>query len=283
MDDHNQLQYTKIKQAIEFLNKNFKDQPSLDVIAEHVHLSPFHFQKLFTNWAGVSPKKYLQFLTLDYAKEALRCSQASILEASIDTGLSSPSRLHDLFVNVEAMTPKEYKNGGESLMIDYSFAETPFGLIIVASTTKGICYLAFCANKLEGFNALSLIYPNAKYCESVNSMHKNAVSIFHDNWQKTNEVRLHLRGTEFQLKVWQALLNIPAGDLSSYGDVASAIGTEQSYRAVGTAIGRNPVAFIIPCHRVIQRTGKVGGYRWGTVRKQSMIAWDAAKTNQQFR
>ena len=269
--------YDKVQKAIQYLGDNFQDQPSLEDISSHVHLSPFHFQRLFVEWAGVSPKKYLQFLSLDYAKKILRESQKNLYETALDTGLSGSSRLHDLFVNIEGMTPKEYKESGANLVLDYSFSMTPFGEIIVASTEKGICFISFCDNHESGVDSLLDQFPNAKYQQRMNSMHKNALSIFHSDWSNIQKIKLHLKGTEFQLKVWQALLSIPEGQLNSYGDIASRIGKPSASRPVGSAIGKNPIAFLIPCHRVIQSSGQMGGYRWNEPRKRAMIGWEAAR------
>jgi AraC family transcriptional regulator of adaptative response/methylated-DNA-[protein]-cysteine methyltransferase len=248
----------------------------LDEIAEKVHLSPFHFQRIFTDWAGVSPKKFLQYISIDHAKKLLS-EQATLFDTAFETGLSGTSRLHDLFVNIEGMTPGEYKNGGENLAINYSYAESPFGNIMVASTPKGICHIAFADSEAEGLATLQKIFPNATYKSMVDMIQQNALYIFKHDWSKLNEIKLHLKGTDFQIKVWETLLKIPVGKLSTYGNIASSMGQPTASRAVGSAVGDNPVAFLIPCHRVIQSTGEFGQYHWGSNRKTAMIGWEAAQ------
>jgi AraC family transcriptional regulator of adaptative response/methylated-DNA-[protein]-cysteine methyltransferase len=270
----NSTEYDRIATAIHFIKDNFRDQPSLDVIAEHVHLSPFHFQKLFSDWAGVSPKKFLQYLSVEHAKGMLKEKQATLFDAAYETGLSGTGRLHDLFVNIEGMTPGEYKNGGQALKINFSFAATVFGNVIIASTTKGICYLAFYDDKKEAFEKLQNTFPNATY-EQMSDLHQaNALSFFSKNPDDANAIRLHLKGTPFQIKVWEALLKIPMGKLSTYSSIACNIENVKASRAVGSAVGDNPVAFLIPCHRVIRSTGEFGNYHWGSVRKLAMIGWE---------
>lgn len=277
MNNTQTLNYQRIAKAIEFINENFKSQPPLDEIAEHVHLSPFHFQKLFTDWAGVSPKKFLQYTTLNYAKSMLRHPQTTLFDVVDQTGLSGTSRLHDLFVKIEGMTPAEYKNGGENLRINYSFYGSPFGDLLVGSTTKGICYLMFVEDKTEALNDLRSRFQKAEFIEEKDDFQTHGVKLFTSDWTSSEQVKLHLKGTEFQLKVWESLLRIPLGKLSTYGAIAEELQNPKASRAVGTAIGNNPVAFLIPCHRVIQTSGKLGGYMWGTTRKQAIIGWEAAK------
>lgn len=273
------INYNRIAEAIEYIKTNFKDQPGLDEVASKINVSPFHFQRLFTEWAGVSPKKFMQFLTVTHAKEMLKEGRATLLDASFETGLSGTGRLHDLFIKIEGMTPGEYKNGGENLAINYSFAESPFGKILVASTAKGICYMAFTADEDASFTELNNNFPNAKYRRVVDLLQQNALFIFTHNWQELAKIKLHLKGTPFQIKVWETLLKIPMGQLSSYGNIAAALKNPLASRAVGSAIGDNPVAFLIPCHRVIHSTGVIGRYHWGSTRKTAMIGWEAAKTN----
>ncbi|MGY0038824.1 bifunctional helix-turn-helix domain-containing protein/methylated-DNA--[protein]-cysteine S-methyltransferase [Pedobacter sp. NJ-S-72] len=265
-------------EAISYINGNFKTQPGLEEVAEKINLSPFHFQRLFTEWAGVSPKKFLQYLTIEHAKKMLKESQATLFETAFETGLSGTGRLHDLFVNIEGMTPGEYKNGGENLVINYSFAETPFGNILVASTPKGICHIAFADDDAIELEQLKTKFPNATYKQIADVTQQNALYIFTHDWDKISEIKLHLKGTDFQLKVWETLLKIPSGQLTTYGTVAKNIGMPTASRAVGTAIGANPVAFLIPCHRIIQSTGALGGYHWGSARKTAIIGWEAAMT-----
>ena len=269
--------YERIKKAIEFIRSNFQQQPDLDAVAKEVYLSPFHFQRLFKDWAGVSPKKFLQYISLQHAKKLLH--EHTVSDAAYETGLSGSGRLHDLFINIEGMTPGEYKNGGEQLQINYSFAETPFGNIIVASTTKGICHLAFADDEKDALQQLQLQFPNAQFRQVVDTIQQNALFIFRQDWKDLSKIKLHLKGTPFQIKVWEALLKIPMGDISTYSGIANTINNPNASRAVGSAIGDNPVAFLIPCHRVIRSTGDFGQYHWGSIRKTAMIGWEASKSN----
>ena len=278
MKPQDKLNFKKITDAKEYITQNFREQPNLDEVAQKVHLSSFHFQRLFTDWAGVSPKKFLQFLTIEYAKNILKEKQLSLFDAAFETGLSGTGRLHDLFIKIEGMTPGEYKNGGASLLINYSFAESPFGNLLVASTEKGICHMSFADDEQDAFNYLKQKFPNAAYKQMVDLVQQNALYIFTHDWSKLDQVKLHLKGTVFQLKVWETLLKIPMGSLSTYKTVAAKINNPNALRAVGSAIGQNPVAFIIPCHRVIQSAGTFGNYHWGTNRKTAMIGWEAARS-----
>ena len=282
METQYQLNYNRIAKAIEYIKENFKSQPSLDEIADKVHVSQSHFQKMFTNWAGTSPKKFLQFISIEHAKKILKEEQATLFDTAHETGLSSTSRLHDLFINIEGMTPMEYKNGGKNLQINYSFAESPFGSLIVASTPKGICYMAFEENDEMALKNLQDKFPNAAFQRKLDLMQQNALFIFQNDWSKLNKIKLHLKGTDFQLKVWESLLKIPIGGLSTYGRLAKSIGNPNASRAVGTAIGSNPVAYLIPCHRVIQSTGNFGEYMWGSTRKTAIIGWEGAKVDSQI-
>lgn len=277
MADQENKDYQRVASAIEYINVNFKEQPSLKEIAEAVGISHFHFQRLFTEWAGVSPKKFIQYLSVEYAKELLKNETSKMLDVAHETGLSGTGRLHDLFINIEGMTPGEFKNGGERLTINYCFAETPFGKIIVASTEKGVCHMFFEEDEDKAQANLKARFPNASYHQVVDKFQQDALFIFQDNWQKLDKIKLHLKGTAFQLKVWETLLSIPMGQLTTYGDVAQKINKPKASRAVGTAIGHNPVAFLIPCHRVIQSSGKLGGYMWGGTRKSAIIGWEASK------
>jgi AraC family transcriptional regulator of adaptative response/methylated-DNA-[protein]-cysteine methyltransferase len=279
MNAQQNLNYNRIAEAIDFIKNHFKEQPNLDEVASNVHLSPFHFQRLFNEWAGTTPKKFLQFISLEHAKKILKEQQATLFETAQETGLSGTGRLHDLFVNIEGMTPAEYKNGGKNLSINFSFAESPFGKLIVASTHKGICCMAFYNEEVEAYNDLRHKFPNASFQQKGDILQQNALFIFQNDWNKLPEIKLHLKGTDFQLKVWETLLKIPMGKLSTYGTIADQIGNANASRAVGTAIGSNPVAFLIPCHRVIQSTGYLGGYRWGSTRKTAMIGWESVKTD----
>jgi len=276
MKEQEKTNFSRIAEAIDYIKDNFKTQPGLEEVAEKIHLSPFHFQRLFTEWAGVSPKKFLQYLTVEHAKKMLKENQATLFETAFETGLSGTGRLHDLFINIEGMTPGEYKNGGENLSVNYSFAESPFGNILVASTAKGICHIAFADDEKKALEALQKTFPNADYKQMVDLAQQNVLYIFTHDWSKLNEIKLHLKGTEFQLKVWETLLKIPMGQLTTYGNIAKQIQQPNASRAVGTAIGDNPVAFLIPCHRVIQSTGVFGQYHWGSTRKTAIIGWEAA-------
>jgi AraC family transcriptional regulator of adaptative response/methylated-DNA-[protein]-cysteine methyltransferase len=269
--------YARIEKALNFLKSNFKTPPSLEELANYVKLSPFHFQRLFTDWAGVSPKQFIQFTRLEYAKKVLKDSEATLFETAYETGLSGASRLHDLFVNIERMTPGEYKNGGEKLTIQYSFAKSLFGTILIASTVKGINSISFIEDKITGLQDLFNQYPNAIWENKTNTFHENVLLIFQNEKESLKEIRLHIKASEFQLKVWEALLKIPSGNLCTYGKIASYIQHPNAARAVGTAIGNNPVAYIIPCHRVIQSSGSIGGYMWGKERKTAILGWEAAK------
>lgn len=271
------LDYQRIAKAIEYIQNHFKTQPDLDEVADFVSLSSAHFQKMFTDWAGTSPKKFLQFISIEHAKNLLKDEKETLFNTALETGFSSTSRLHDLFVNIEGMTPAEYKNGGKNLKINYSFAESKFGKLIVASTLKGVCYMAFEEDEAVAKINLMKRFPNAEFIQQTDDLQKKAWSIFSQDWKNLKTVKLHLKGTEFQLKVWESLLKIPMGKLSTYGNLAEEIGNSKASRAVGTAIGSNPVAFLIPCHRVIQSTGKIGGYMWGRERKQMIIGWESAK------
>jgi AraC family transcriptional regulator of adaptative response/methylated-DNA-[protein]-cysteine methyltransferase len=282
MTTQDNINYSRIAEAINYIKQNFKQQPGLDEVAEKIHLSSFHFQRLFTEWAGVSPKKFLQYLSVEHAKNILKEKQATLFDAAYETGLSGTSRLHDMFIKIEGMTPGEFRNGGESLSMNYSFAESPFGNILVASTPKGICYMAFADDEQTALQEFKNNFPNAHFRQMVDLIQQNALYIFTHDWSKLNQIKLHLKGTPFQIKVWETLLKIPMGKLSTYGGVAHSIENIKASRAVGSAIGSNPVAFLIPCHRVIQSTGLSGQYHWGSTRKAAMIGWEAARTQAQI-
>ena len=272
------LNYKRIATAIAYIRKHYKEQPSLEMIAQQVHLSPAHFQRLFTEWAGTSPKKFLQYISIVHAKRMLEGNkQATLFDTAYDAGLSSTSRLHDLFVNIEGMTPAEYKHGGKQLTIRYSFAQSPFGNLIVAATERGVCHIAFEEDRTEAFQVLKQKFLKANFIQEIDPMQQNALKIFQHDWCQLSKVKLHLKGTDFQLKVWEALLKIPTGNLTTYNAIAHDIGHPSASRAVGTAIGSNPIAYLIPCHRVIRSTGDFGGYMWGSTRKIAIIGWERAK------
>lgn len=279
MKEQEYINYNRIAEAIEYIKANFKKQPNLEDIAKQVHLSSFHFQRLFSEWAGTTPKKFLQYISIEHSKKLLTDNQATLFDTAFETGLSGTGRLHDLFINIEGMTPAEYKNGGKNLHINFSFAESPFGNLIVASTPKGVCYMAFNENEEKALEEIKAKFPNATFQRKLDLIQQNALFIFQNDWNKLHQIKLHLKGTDFQVKVWETLLKIPMGQLSTYSSIADKIGNPNASRAVGTAIGNNPIAFLIPCHRVIQSNGNIGGYMWGNTRKTAIIGWESAKTD----
>ncbi len=271
--------YERIAQAISFITSRVDSQPGLEEIAAHLGLSHFHFQRLFSRWAGVTPKRFLQVLTLERAKQLLQESRP-LLEVSDAIGLSSGSRLYDHFVQLEAVTPGEYKSGGQGVTIEHAIQETPFGEVFIAATPKGICQIAFLDDEApEGhLAALREKWPRALMRDNPGRMHAIIKTLFEGGAKPDRPLSLHVSGTNFQVSVWKALLRIPPGKVVSYSEVASALHRPRSARAVGTAIGANPVAFLIPCHRVIQQSGLVGGYHWGTTRKHAIHAWETARS-----
>ena len=270
--------YARIETAIARLAEPRDEALSLEAIAEEIGLSPFHFQRMFLKWAGVSPKKFMQFLSLSHAKAKLK-QGASVLDAAYNSGLSGAGRLHDLFVTIDAMTPGAYKRGGVGLVIDYDYAATPFGQVIVASTSVGVCHMAFEPHADTALAALTKKFPNAKYHHTSTAFQQQALVLFDQDWSCLRDVKLHLPASKFQIKVWEALLKIPMGVVASYGDIAQHIGQPSAARAVGTAIANNPVAFLIPCHRVIRKNGAIGGYMWGAARKQAILGWETAHSD----
>jgi AraC family transcriptional regulator of adaptative response/methylated-DNA-[protein]-cysteine methyltransferase len=278
--------YRLVAAAIAYLEANHRSQPSLEELAAHLALSPFHLQRLFKRWAGISPKRFVQFLTVEHAKQLLAESY-NLLDAAYATGLSGPGRLHDLFVAVEAMTPGEFKLGGRGLTIRYGFHTTPFGECLLAVTTRGICGLNFVGpgrrkGELDGLVAR---WPAAYLVEDPDVTAPLVRSIFAERepgagngTQRQNTLRLLLAGTNFQVKVWEALLRIPPGSACTYEDVARWIGQPSASRAVGGAVGANAIAYLIPCHRVIRKSGVIRDYRWGSTRKKAILGWEAAHT-----
>ncbi|HUJ72172.1 MAG TPA: methylated-DNA--[protein]-cysteine S-methyltransferase [Verrucomicrobiae bacterium] len=269
------MDYARIERALRFLNANQLRRPSLEEIAAHVHLSPFHFERLFQRWAGTSPKRFLQHLTKEYAKALLRDSK-SLLDVAGESGLSGVGRLHDLFVTCEAVTPGEYKLRGKGVTIRYGFHPTPFGECLLATTDRGLCDLRFLtAPKPAALREFRDEWSGANLLEDDAETGAICRQIFAVTPERgRNPFHLYLRGTNFQLKVWQALLTIPPGQLTTYGNLAAKIRAPKAQRAVGSAVGANPIAYLIPCHRVIRSLGVIGNYRWGTERKQAMIAWE---------
>lgn len=275
--------YKLVEKAIKYIEMNYKAQPSLEEIAENVNLSKYHFQRIFTKWAGISPSKFLQFITINHAKKLLSQSETT-LDVSNTVGLSSTSRLYDLFVNFEAITPGEYKKNGKGLDITYGFYYTPFGECFIALTERGICALSFIDNEKreEAVDKLKEHWNLSNFIEDNNMAKEVIEKIFAYRFVKNDcdKLKLLLKGTNFQIKVWEALISIPFGNLVSYKDVAMMIGKPTSSRAVGNAIARNPIAYVIPCHRVIRAVGVINNYRWGNARKKIIIGWEATKINE---
>ncbi|BBO69444.1 methylated-DNA--protein-cysteine methyltransferase [Desulfosarcina alkanivorans] len=272
--------FQRIEKAIQFIEQNFKSQPSLDQMAQSVHLSKYHFDRLFKRWAGISPIQFMQFMTLDYTKKRLVESK-SLLETAMDAGLSGTGRLHDLFVTFEAMTPGEFKKQGSGLQISYGVCDSPFGECLLATTQRGICYFGFVASgeRSETFGQLFDTWPDSEFIENPTAVCSIVNHIFRINHQKSaHPFNLQVKGTNFQINVWKALLNIPKGCVVSYQDIASYIGHPKAFRAVANAIAVNPVAYLIPCHRVIAKSGKIHQYRWGSARKKALIGWEAVRS-----
>jgi len=268
--------YLRIEQAILYLENHYRDQPVLEEVAANIGLSEYHFQRLFTRWAGVSPKRFLQFLTKEGAKELLDRSE-NLLETTHQVGLSSLGRLHDLFVTAEAVTPGEYKSRGAGVTIRYGVHPTPFGKCLIATTERGVCHLSFVeSSEGDAIDNLVLDWKQAKMIEDYKSTVSLIEPIFGLRYSHSKPLNLHLRGTNFQLKVWEALLQIPVGEVTTYAGIASRIGNPNATRAVGTAVGHNPIAVLIPCHRVIRKTGDFGNYRYGTLRKKALLAREFA-------
>jgi AraC family transcriptional regulator of adaptative response/methylated-DNA-[protein]-cysteine methyltransferase len=277
MDDN--INYQRIEQAIRYLEKNFHRQPELDEVAENVHMSPFHFQRIFSEWAGISPKRFLQFLTVDFLKEKLKQSK-NLIEAAEYAGLSSQSRIYDLFTTLEAVTPQEYKTKGSGIKIEYGFHDTPFGLCLIGITTRGICWLSFLTedqNQKIELEKLKNHWHNSVFHQDVALTGDYIHQIF-NNKPNTKKLHVYVKGTNFQVKVWEALLRIPMGDVTTYQSIANAIQNSNALQAVGSAVGANHIAYLIPCHRVIRKDGILGEYRWEATRKKSMIGWEMAKT-----
>jgi AraC family transcriptional regulator, regulatory protein of adaptative response / methylated-DNA-[protein]-cysteine methyltransferase len=270
--------YARIEQAISFIERNRERRPGLAEIAKAAGLSEFHFQRLFTRMVGISPKKYEQYLTKEAAKVLLDESE-NLLESSFDVGLSGPGRLHDLFVTCEAVTPGEYKSRGRGLAIRYGFHPTPFGEAMLALTDRGICALYFAAEGERNavLQRLREEWSNASCAADQRATGPVVQRIFEPVSSAQGPLTLYLRGTNFQVKVWEALLSVPAGRLTTYERIAEKIGRPSATRAVGSAVGRNPVAFVIPCHRVIRKTGDLGGYHWGIERKRLILAWESER------
>jgi len=274
------INYNRIEKAIQYLEENFQRQPELDEVAEKVHLSPFHFQRIFTDWAGISPKRFLQFLTVDFLKTKLEQSK-NIVEAADAAGLSSQSRVYDLFTTLEAVTPHEYKQKGSGIRVEYGIHETPFGLCLIGVTERGICWLSFISTDEDPKFELEKMKEH--WHNSVFHQEQKLTKAFIDQifFNKNTDKKLHVfvKGTNFQIKVWEALLKIPMGDVTTYQGIAQQIQSPKAMQAVGSAVGSNHVAYLIPCHRVIRKDGILGEYRWNYVRKKSIIGWEMAKAS----
>lgn len=273
------INYLRIEQAIQYLEKNFQRQPELEEVAEKVHLSPFHFQRIFTEWAGISPKRFLQFLTIDFLKSKLEESK-NIGEAAERAGLSSQSRVYDLFTTLEAVTPQEYKLKGSGIQIEYGFHETPFGTALIGVTQRGICWLSFLQSDEDPKYELEKMKEH--WHNSVFHQHESITSafanqIFGQRKIKTQPLHILVKGTNFQVKVWEALLKIPMGEVTTYQGIAEGIKNPKAMQAVGSAVGSNHIAYLIPCHRVIRKDGILGEYRWSSTRKKTIIGWEMAK------
>ena len=269
--------YYRIEQAIKFIEENHERQPELEELAAHLELSPFHLQRLFRRWVGISPKRFLQFLTLEHCK-ALLADSRSVLDTTFEAGLSSPGRLHDLFVTIEAVTPGEYKAQGTGLEIAYGIHPSLFGDCMLAVTSRGICGLSFAIGDdiTEAIDDLKHRWPGARIFEKPRATKEYFEQVFPKDGRDGNRrITLFVKGTNFQLKVWEALIRIPPGHITTYGDIASLIGMPTATRAVGAAVGANPVSYIIPCHRVLNSLATFGNYRWGPARKKAILAWEA--------
>ncbi|MCO6439147.1 MAG: methylated-DNA--[protein]-cysteine S-methyltransferase [Phycisphaerae bacterium] len=277
--------YVRVGQAIEFIEHNWRRQPTLGEIAQAAGLSEFHFQRVFARWAGISPKRFLQALTLAGARTALD-GGASVLDASLDVGLSGPGRLHDLFVNLEAVTPGEFKTGGDGLRIEIGRHRCPFGTCLIGVTERGVCWLGFADDVDDrSHRELQRHWPEAQL-RTNQAMTKPLVERVFAGFGASGgaggrgkPLRLLVRGTNFQVKVWEALLRIPLGRICSYQDVAAAVGSPRAMRAVGQAVGANPISWLIPCHRVLRSSGAIGGYGGGLTRKRAMLAWEMAQSD----
>jgi AraC family transcriptional regulator of adaptative response/methylated-DNA-[protein]-cysteine methyltransferase len=269
--------YDLVRRSLVFLTENWRDQPSLETLAESSGVSPHHLQRLFTRWAGLSPKAFLQAMTIDHARGLLRDS-ASILDTAYEVGLSGPGRLHDLFVTHEGMSPGIYKAKGRGLVIRYGFHDCPFGRALVMVTVEGLCGLAF-ADPGEERAALAdmmLRWPEADYAEDKVATAPYATRIFEPgNWRPDQPLRIVFIGSDFEIRVWETLLRIPLGKASSYSAIAGHLGKPQAARAVGTAVGKNPISFVVPCHRVLAKSGGLCGYHWGLTRKRAILGWEA--------
>ncbi len=271
--------YQLMRRAIDAIDSEDGRTKSLEEIAAEMHMSPAHFQRLFSRWAGVSPKRYQQWLTLDHAKSLL-AERHTTLDTADAVGLSGSGRLHDLFVRWEAMSPGDYAKAGDGLTIRYGWFDSPFGPALVMGTAKGICGIGFSAETTpeETMEDLTSRWPRADYVEDAEALSPMVAAAFPQDGSASEPVSLYLIGAPFQIKVWEALLTIPTGHVTTYSDIARVIGSPKAVRAVGTAVGRNPISWLIPCHRALRKSGGLGGYHWGLPVKRAMLAWEAAET-----
>jgi AraC family transcriptional regulator of adaptative response/methylated-DNA-[protein]-cysteine methyltransferase len=274
--------YAQIRRAIAYLTESWVEQPSLDDLAAHLGLSPAHCQKLFKRWCGLSPKEFVQAITVDHARGLLEGS-SSVLDAAYQVGLSGSSRLHDLFVSHEAMTPGDYKRRGEGLQMVYGFHASPFGEALMIATERGVAGLAFVdedkgQTRAEALADMTQRWPRARFVEAPDKTGKIAGQVFDPAaWSKDRPIRLVMIGTDFEVRVWETLLKIPMGRAVSYTDIARHLGQPTASRAVGSAVGRNPISFVVPCHRVLRGDGSLGGYHWGLTRKRALIGWETGR------
>ncbi len=270
-----EINYKRVEKAIKFLTENYKQQPSLYDVADEVNISPFHFQKIFTEWAGISPKKFLQYLTVEELKKELH-KTTNLVEAAEYVGLSAQSRIYDLFVNIEAVTPNEFKTKGSGINIEYGIHATPFGDCLLAATERGICSMSFVEDNIDTLLAeLQSDWENASIKKNQENTKALAENVFNKHTKKN--IKLLVKGTVFQIKVWEALLKIPFGSVTSYQTIGNTIGSPNAMRAIGSAVGANPIAYLIPCHRVIRKEAIIGQYRWGSLRKTALIGWERSK------
>jgi len=276
------INYQRIEQAIRYLEENFQRQPELDEVAEKVHLSPFHFQRIFTEWAGISPKRFLQYLTIDFLKTRLKESK-NIIEAAESAGLSSQSRVYDLFTTLEAVTPHEYKLNGSGITIEYGSHETPFGTCLIGITVRGVCWLSFVT--IGDQPLVEMEKMKEHWHQSIFSQNQILTENYIDkifnrkNDEAHSKINVFVKGTNFQVKVWEALLRLPMGSVATYQNIAEKIKNPKAVQAVGSAVGSNHIAYLIPCHRVIRKDGILGEYRWSASRKKSIIGWEMAKAS----
>jgi AraC family transcriptional regulator, regulatory protein of adaptative response / methylated-DNA-[protein]-cysteine methyltransferase len=271
--------YGVVSRAIAFITENWRRQPDIGTIAHAVGVTPDELHHLFRRWAGLTPKAFLQALTLDRARALLRQS-ASVLDAAYEVGLSGPARLHDLFVTHEAMSPGEWKSGGEGMLLRYGFHPSPFGLALVIASARGLAGLAFAdpGEERKTLADMQRRWPRASYVEDAAGTAQIARRIFDSAlWRSDQPLRVVLIGTDFEVRVWETLLDIPLGKASTYSDVAKKLGHPKAARAVGAAVGKNPLAFVVPCHRVLGKSGDLTGYHWGRTRKHAMLGWEAGK------